>query len=82
MEISCDGGKSWAEASLGKEIPSATVRRLWHYDWGGGAGKCRQGRLLITRATDSRGRNQPMERDQNRGGYMINHCIPLEVKIR
>jgi hypothetical protein len=36
----------------------------------------------MVRATDSRGRTQPMERDPNRGSYMINHCLPVEVEIR
>lgn len=78
VEISCDRGKSWAEASLGTESLRNSWR-LWDYDWKvPKAGT----HTLIARATDSRGRTQPMERDQNFGGYMINHCLPLEVEVR
>ena len=78
VEISCDRGKNWAEASLGKESLRNSWR-LWDYDWKvPKAGT----QTLIARATDSRGRTQPMERDQNFGGYMINHCLPLEVEVR
>ena len=79
VEISCDGGASWNETSLGEKA-SRNSWRLWHYDWTVPA--MRGTRTLFARATDSRGRSQPMERDQDRGGYMINHCLPLEVEIR
>jgi hypothetical protein len=35
----------------------------------------------MARATDSRGRTQPMERDPDRGTYEINHCLPIEVEV-
>jgi DMSO/TMAO reductase YedYZ molybdopterin-dependent catalytic subunit len=79
VEISCDGGSSWSDASLG-EKSSRNSWRLWHHDWAVPATPGMS--TLLARATDSRGRTQPMERDQNLGGYMINHCIPLEVEIR
>jgi hypothetical protein len=79
VEISADGGQTWAEASLG-EMSASNSWRLWHYDWRtpGVPGPAR----LLARATDSRGRTQPMERDPDRGSYMINHCLPVEVEIR
>ncbi len=79
VEISCDGGKTWAGASL-RANASSNSWRLWHYDWMVPATVGRQ--ILLTRASDSRGRTQPLERDQNRGGYMINHCLPHEVEVR
>ena len=79
VEISTDGGKSWAEASLGDEAAPDSWR-LWHYDWH--LPNERGIRSLVVRATDSRGQSQPMERDPNRGTYMINHCLPVEVEIR
>lgn len=36
----------------------------------------------MARATDSRGRTQPMERDPDRGSYEINHGLPIEVVIQ
>ena len=53
--------------------------RLWECDWKtpGTPGRC----TLMVRATDSRGRTQPMERDPDRGTYEINHCLPIEVEV-
>jgi hypothetical protein len=79
VEISLDGGSRWAEASLGEET-SPNSWRLWHYDWH--VPDERGIRALLVRATDSRGRTQPLERDPNRGTYMINHCLPVDVEIR
>ena len=78
VEVSADGGQTWADASLG-EKPAPNSWRLWHYDWRtpGAPGSCR----LLARATDSRGRTQPMEHDPDRGSYMINHCVPVKVEI-
>lgn len=39
-------------------------------------------KILIARATDSQGRTQPVERDPDRGTYMINHLLPIEVEVR
>lgn len=79
VELSTDGGKSWRVASLGEE-KSRYCWRLWECDWETPPvpGRC----TLLARATDSRGRVQPMERDPDRGTYEINHCLPIEVEIR
>jgi hypothetical protein len=36
----------------------------------------------MARATDARGRTQPMERDTHRGTYVITHVQPIEVEVR
>lgn len=79
VEISTDGGKSWSEASLGKE-KARNCWQLWEWNWPTPSkpGRC----ILLARATDSRGRTQPMERDLDRGSYEINHCLPIEVETR
>ncbi len=79
VEVSIDGGKSWSEASLGGEA-ARNCWQLWEWNWStpNEPGNC----VLMARATDSRGRVQPMERDPNRGSYEINHCLPIEVEIR
>jgi DMSO/TMAO reductase YedYZ molybdopterin-dependent catalytic subunit len=79
VEVSVDQGKSWNDASLGEET-SRHSWRLWEWQWQTPktSGTC----TLMARATDSRGRTQPMERDANRGTYMVNHCLPIEVEIR
>jgi DMSO/TMAO reductase YedYZ molybdopterin-dependent catalytic subunit len=79
VELSTDGGKSWKLASLGKE-KAPHCWQLWECNWETprAPGRC----TLLARATDSRGRTQPMERDLDRGTYEINHCLPIEVEVR
>jgi len=36
----------------------------------------------MARATDSRGAVQPVDRGGDRGTYMINHLLPVEVEVR
>ena len=79
VELSTDGGATWNEAKLVAESkPNAW--RLWEFGWKTPA---RSGKAtLIARATDSNGGTQPMERDPDRGTYMINHLVPVTVEIR
>ena len=79
VEISSDDGATWNEAKLlGESKPNAW--RLWEFNWKtpARAGKA----TLVARATDSNGRTQPIERDPDRGTYMINHLLPIEVEVR
>jgi len=79
VELSTNAGSTWNEAKLlGESKPNAW--RLWEYNWRtpSKAGK----QKLIARATDSRGRTQPAERDPDRGTYMINHLLPVTVEVR
>lgn len=77
VELSLDGGLSWRVAELlGESKPNAW--RLWEYSWRTGKpGPAR----LIARACDARGQTQPALRDWNRGTYMINHLLPVDVTI-
>jgi DMSO/TMAO reductase YedYZ molybdopterin-dependent catalytic subunit len=78
VELSTDAGSTWNEARLiGKAKPNAW--RLWEYDWRtpAKAGKA----TLVSRATDSKGQTQPLERDPDRGTYMINHLLPITVEV-
>jgi DMSO/TMAO reductase YedYZ molybdopterin-dependent catalytic subunit len=79
VELSADGGSTWNEAKLlGESQPNAW--RLWEFNWKTPA---RAGRAtLFASATDSKGRTQPMERDPDRGTYMINHLLPIVVEVR
>jgi DMSO/TMAO reductase YedYZ molybdopterin-dependent catalytic subunit len=79
VELATDGGSTWNEAKLiGEAKPNAW--RLWEFDWETPAKPGKQ--TLIARATDSNGRTQPIERDPDRGTYMINHLLPIEVEVR
>ena len=78
VEISVDGGASWNEAKLSdKAVPNAW--RLWECQWHTPSTSGKQ--TLVARATDSRGRTQPAERDPDRGTYMINHLLPITVEV-
>ena len=79
VEVSTDEGATWNEAALlGKSVGNAW--RLWEYQWKTPASACRQ--ILLARATDSRGRVQPGERNLDRGTYIINHLLPVAVELR
>lgn len=78
VEVSADGGATWAEATLlGEAIPNAW--RFWEWEWKTPA-KVGPARLLA-RATDSTGQTQPRERVGDYGSYMVNHWLPIEVEI-
>jgi len=79
VEISSDGGATWNEAKLlGESKPNAW--RLWEFNWK--TPNRPEKATLIARATDSNGRSQPIERDPDRGTYMINHLLPIEVEVK
>lgn len=79
VEVSADGGKKWALAELlDKAVHHAW--RFWQYAW---KTPERPGHYtLMSRATDSRGNVQPMQRDEDRRDAMINHVQPIEVEVR
>lgn len=79
VELSTDGGSTWSEAKLlGGPKPNAW--QLWEFNWQTPAVTGKQ--TLVARATDSLGRTQPIQRDHDRGTYMINHLVPIEVEVR
>jgi DMSO/TMAO reductase YedYZ molybdopterin-dependent catalytic subunit len=79
VELSTDGGSTWHETNLlGDSIPNTW--RLWEFNWKTPAKAGAQ--RLIARATDSRGCTQPLERDPDRGTYMINHLLLITVQVK
>ena len=79
VELSTDGGSTWRSAKLiGESKPGAW--RLWEFAWKTPATPGQA--ILMARATDSNGRTQPVERDLDRGTYMINHLLPIDVEVR
>jgi DMSO/TMAO reductase YedYZ molybdopterin-dependent catalytic subunit len=78
VELSTDGGSTWNDAKLLGEA-KANAWQLWEFNWKTPAKPGKQ--TLTARATDSRGRTQPAERDPDRGTYMINHLLPIEVEV-
>jgi DMSO/TMAO reductase YedYZ molybdopterin-dependent catalytic subunit len=79
VELSTDGGNSWREAKLRDKSAPFTWRR-WEYEW---RTPDKNGRhILMARATDARGRVQPMRRDHDRRDAVISHVLPVEVEVR
>jgi DMSO/TMAO reductase YedYZ molybdopterin-dependent catalytic subunit len=77
VEVSTDGGKTWAAARLVDEVKPFCWRR-WEFRWEAPQiGKHR----LLARATDQRGRTQPMKRDPDRRNYAISHVVPVEIQV-
>src|SRR2546421_8678019 len=79
VELSMDSGGTWQAATLLGE-PVKNAWRLWEYEWRTPASAGRH--VIVARATDSRGTSQPVERSADRGTYMINHLLPVEVDVR
>lgn len=79
VEVSTDAGANWHDATLLGD-PVAAAWRLWEYHWQvpDAAGDT----TLMARATDARGRVQPPRHDDDRGSYLINHWLPVSVRIR
>lgn len=75
VEVSLDGGRSWARAELeGKQSEGAW--QVWRYRW---RAATKGSYVVAARATDSSGRVQPVATPWNHGGYLWNgidlvHC--------
>ena len=79
VEVSADGGKSWAEAKLlDKSVRYAW--RLWEHAWQ--VPEKVGAYALMVRATDERGRVQPMKRDPDRRNAIVNHVLPIDIEVR
>ena len=78
VEVSTDGGQTWADAQL-IDPPRRYAWRRWEYQW---RTPPRAGRLTVmARATDTRGQTQPAKHDPDRGNYMINFVLPIDVEV-
>jgi DMSO/TMAO reductase YedYZ molybdopterin-dependent catalytic subunit len=78
VEVSTDGGATWMDASLlGESKPNAWC--FWEFNWKTPAAPGKQ--TLVARATDALGRTQPAHRDPDRGTYMINNLLSIEVEV-
>ena len=77
VEVSADGGQTWADATLG-EAPGPHAWREWSYDWE----PERPGEyMLASRATDSAGGVQPLDPAWNFGGYSNNAVQRVPVTV-
>jgi DMSO/TMAO reductase YedYZ molybdopterin-dependent catalytic subunit len=77
VEVSTDGGSSWADAELGPEAePSAW--RAWSFAWDAAEGTYQ----LCCRATDGAANVQPLEAPWNVGGYANNSVQRIGITVR
>ena len=78
VEVSLDGGRSWADASLAEPTGEFGWRR-WTYDWD----EVEPGEHeLCSRATDAAGNVQPIDPEWNYGGYVNNAVQRVLVTVR
>jgi DMSO/TMAO reductase YedYZ molybdopterin-dependent catalytic subunit len=78
VDVSIDGGRSWMEARLGPDRAPYTWRQfslLWRPAELGS-------RVLLSRATDVRGRRQPLAADWNPGGYAWDVVDRVRVNVQ
>jgi sulfite dehydrogenase len=77
VEISADGGKTWTDAALGKDLGNYSYRR-WTLTWKPTAAGKHQ---LMVRATANDGDMQPDKAGWNRSGYMRNVIEELKIDV-
>jgi DMSO/TMAO reductase YedYZ molybdopterin-dependent catalytic subunit len=76
VEISTDGGTTWAQASFGQER-ARYAWRLWRQEWIAKPGD----HSIRSRATDSQGRVQPATAWWNPSGYLYNAIDEVKVRV-
>lgn len=78
VNFSADGGRRWAPAKL-ESVPKAFTWVRWTYTWEAEPGD----HVLMSRAVDDRGSQQPLARDRSRqDGYELNFCAPVRCSVR
>ncbi len=77
VEISTDGGSTWAPAKLGHE-QAHYAWRLWTYDW---KPPHSGDYTILSRATDNQGRTQPATPLWNPSGYLNNAIDQVKIHV-
>ena len=76
VEVSADGGGTWAEAEVGEHL-SPFAWADWSFEWDAQPGTV----TLCVRATDAAGNVQPLETEWNYGGYGNNAVQKVSVIV-
>jgi DMSO/TMAO reductase YedYZ molybdopterin-dependent catalytic subunit len=76
VEVSTDGGATWAPADLG-DPPGAAAWAPWSYAWDAPEGE----HELCVRARDATGRTQPDDAPWNVGGYANNAIQRVAITV-
>ena len=78
LEVSTDSGATWNPARLGSEH-AHYAWRLWNYLWK----PAKSGEFVImSRASDSKGRQQPATASWNPSGYLYNAVDQVKVHVQ
>jgi len=78
VEVSTDGGATWADAVLAPADPEHPYAwRAWSYEWTASPGRAE----LLARATDEAGDTQPVEQVWNRQGMANNLVQRVSVTV-
>jgi DMSO/TMAO reductase YedYZ molybdopterin-dependent catalytic subunit len=78
VEVSVDGGATWADAELTRELEGPWAWCGWSFAWDALPGD----HTLCCRATDETGGTQPLEPEWNLGGYENNAVQRVPVLVR
>jgi sulfane dehydrogenase subunit SoxC len=77
VEVSVDGGETWADAQLGRELGERAWRG-WSWEWDAAPGEY----VICSRATDGAGNVQPVDAPWNLKGYANNGVERIPVTVR
>jgi DMSO/TMAO reductase YedYZ molybdopterin-dependent catalytic subunit len=77
VDLSADGGRSWAAAELGDATLGRWAWRSWRFSWDAEPGE----HELCCRARDAAGNEQPLEPPWNLGGYVNNAVQRVSVAV-
>ncbi len=77
VDVSTDGGETWAAAELGDTALGRFAWRAWRFAWDATPGE----HELCCRARDAEGNEQPLEPQWNLGGYKNNAVHRVRVIV-
>jgi len=77
VEVSLDGGQTWAAAELDEDLDGPWAWRGWSFEWHALPGTYE----LCCRARDEAGNEQPLEPEWNVGGYANNAVQRVLVTV-
>ena len=78
VDVSVDGGSTWSDAELTRELEGPWAWCGWSFAWDAVQGE----HVLCCRATDESGESQPLEPEWNIGGYENNAVQRVSVLVR
>ena len=78
VDVSTDHGRTWRRAQLGPDHAPYTWRRFEHEWRATEPGAC----VVFSRATDARGRTQPIVAEWNPSGYLWNALDQVRFNVQ